>query len=302
MSFLRPFGDPMPRATRFWILLLILLVPAATLIPILAGSQAQSVDHLSMRGEMVTLFGHGPYRHMASDVAVQGLAQDWVTLLLAWPLLIACYVQALRGGRRAWLALSGVVAYLCVQYFLYLGMAAYNELFLLWVALLMAGSQALFRLLLARPLADWEGPVPPGTRRFVGGFLLLNGSMIVALWLGVILPPLMDGSLYPKALGHLTTLVVQGYDLALLLPASFVAGWSYLKGRSPGGLLAPVYAVFLALQMTALLAKIAWMAAVGVNAGPALVVIPLLLVGAMVAAGMGLKGEGTIRPLASAQP
>jgi hypothetical protein len=41
--------------------------------------------------------------------------------------------------------------------------------------------------------------------------------------------------------------------------------------------------------MAALLAKIAWMQAVGVNAGPALVIIPALLIGAALAAFLSLR-------------
>ena len=101
--------------------------------------------------------------------------------------------------------------------------------------------------------ADWPVDVSPGRRRYVGGFLLVNGVLITLLWLQVIVSPLLAGRLYPAGLAHLTTMIVQGFDLALLLPASFVAGVAYLRRRPPGGLLAPVYAVFLVLQMLALL-------------------------------------------------
>jgi hypothetical protein len=45
----------------------------------------------------------------------------------------------------------------------------------------------------------------------------------------------------------------------------------------------------LALQMSALLAKILWMSAIGVSAGPALVIIPILLGGALCAAVIALR-------------
>ena len=134
-----------------------------------------------------------------------------------------------------------------------------------------------------------HAPVPKGGRRYVGGFLILNGVLIGLLWLKVIVPPLIDGSLYPTDLGYLTTMIVQGFDLALFLPASLVAGSAYLRQRPVGELLAPIYAVFLSLQMLALLAKIAWMSMIGVSAGPALLVIPLLLLGAIVAAVLALR-------------
>lgn len=227
---------------------------------------------------------------LPADVAIQGLAQDLVTLVLGVPLLIACLIWARTGSRAGHLALTGVVAYLFVQYVLYLAMATYNELFLLWVLLVFLSSQALGRLLIARSPGEFESDhVPRWHRRAVGGFLIVNGALIGLLWLGVILPPLMSGSLYPTGLAHFTTMVVQGFDLALFLPPSFIAGYRYLKGKSGGGLLAPVYCVFLVLQMTALFAKIVWMTIVGAPAGPALVIIPILLLGALSAAYLALK-------------
>jgi hypothetical protein len=221
-------------------------------------------------------------------VAVQGLAQDVVTLAVGIPFLFAALVWARRGARAGHLALTGAVAYLLVQYFMYLAMATYNELFLLWVALVLLSSQALFRLLLAVPPTAFAVDVSVRQRRYVGGFLLLNGGLIALLWLQVIVPPLLDGSLYPAGLDHFTTMIVQGFDLALFLPLSLIVGFDYIKRRSPADLLAPVYMVFVSLQMLALLAKIVWMRAIGVSAGPALIIIPVLLVGAVVGAVLAL--------------
>jgi len=109
------------------------------------------------------------------------------------------------------------------------------------------------------------------------------------LWLQVIVPPLLDGSFYPAGLGHFTTMIVQGFDLALFLPPSLLAGLAYLRRRALGDLLAPIYAVFVSLQMLALLAKIVWMSRIGVSAGPALVIIPALLGGAIAAAVLALR-------------
>jgi hypothetical protein len=75
------------------------------------------------------------------------------------------------------------------------------------------------------------------------------------------------------------------------VPPSLLAGYRYLKRREPGDLLAPTYAVFLSLQMSALLAKILWMSQVGASAGPALVMIPTLLVGAITAAFFALRAQ-----------
>jgi hypothetical protein len=227
---------------------------------------------------------------MPKDIAVQGFAQDIVTLAAGIPFLFVSLAWARRGARGGHLALAGAIAYIFVQYFLYLGMATYNELFLLWVALVAISFQLLVRMLLSMPPSGFavEG-LSPARRRYVGGSLIANAALIAVLWLSVIVPPLLDGRLYPEGLAHFTTMIVQGFDLALFLPPSLIAGWAYIKRRPVGNLLAPVYAVFLSLQMVALLAKILWMRAIGVSAGPALALIPMLLVGAVLAAILALQ-------------
>jgi hypothetical protein len=279
---------PARRYTWLVLALAALALSAASAPFVLGGDGTAPERHTSIRGVEVILHGVGPYRHMPADVAVQGLAQDLVTLAVGIPFLLAALVWARRGARAGHLALTGAVAYLFVQYFMYLAMATYNELFLVWVALVLLSSQALFRLLLAVPPAAFAVDVSARQRRYVGGFLLLNGGLITLLWLQVIVPPLLDGSLYPAGLSHFTTMIVQGFDLALFLPPSLIAGFDYMKRRSPADLLAPVYTVFVSLQMLALLAKIVWMRAIGVSAGPALVMIPVLLGGAIVAAVLAL--------------
>jgi hypothetical protein len=278
----------MVRRITWAILLLAGLVAVATIVPLVYTSGPGPTTHLSVRGEEVVLYGYGPYRHMPADVAVQGLAQDLVTLGLALPVLLAALVLARRGSRAAALVVSGAVAYLVVQYALYLGLAMYNELFLLWIAILLVAFQVLVRLLLAAPAQAFAVTTTRRRRRYVGGFLVANGALIMLLWLQVIVPPLFEGTLYPAGLAHFTTMFVQAYDLALFIPPSLIAGIAYWRARARGEVLAPVYAVFLSLQMVALLAKIAWMSAVGASAGPALVMVPMLLVGATAAALLAL--------------
>jgi hypothetical protein len=40
---------------------------------------------MSIRGENITIYGKGIYQHMAADVAIQGIAQDYVTLFMGVP-------------------------------------------------------------------------------------------------------------------------------------------------------------------------------------------------------------------------
>lgn len=84
--------------------------------------------------------------------------------------------------------------------------------------------------------------------------------------MNIIVPPLIQGTIYPPELNHYTTLIVQGFDLGLLLPISFIVGLFLIKKKPMGYLYATTYIIFLSILMTALTAKIIAMGKNGVNA------------------------------------
>jgi hypothetical protein len=144
-----------PARRLTWMVLAIAVLAAlAAAAPFVWTAGPGPSFHTSVRGESVRLYGYGPYRHMPADVAVQGLAQDLVTLAIGIPFLIGALLWARRGSRAGHLALSGAAGYLFVQHFMYLAMGTYNELFLVFVALVLLTFQALVRLLLAVPDDD----------------------------------------------------------------------------------------------------------------------------------------------------
>ena len=76
---------PIPRHLILMITLLSVLAVLATVTPLLFTAGPGPSEYMSVRGKLVELYGYGPYRHMPSGVAVQGLAQDLVTLFLGIP-------------------------------------------------------------------------------------------------------------------------------------------------------------------------------------------------------------------------
>ena len=181
-----------------------------------------------------------------------------------------------------------------MTYLFYLVMAMYNPLFLVYAFLLGSSFFAFSLTLMGFDIEKLPEAFKPKTPTgLCGGFLIFNTLAIGQLWLGVVVPPLLDGSIYPAQLQHYTTLIVQGLDLGLLLPLSLVSGILLLKKRPMGYLLVPVYLVFLSLLMTALTAKIIAMALTGVNVIPVIFIIPTILVITIVCAVLMLK---SVRP------
>ncbi|WP_372947545.1 hypothetical protein [Mariniphaga sp.] len=256
---------------------IIILSVIATLVGIFTTGGPGNFDYETIRGKIVTIYGKGIYKHMSADVAIQGIAQDVVTLAIGIPLLIIVLFSYRRGSVKGHFLLTGTVGYFFVTYLFYTAMGMYNELFLGYVVLLGLTFFALFNLFISFDLKtisryfSYRAPA-----KFTGGFLIFNSVAIALLWLGRVVPPLLDGSVYPVDLQHYTTMIVQGFDLGLLLPISFVAGWLLLKKRPMGFLTGVPYIVFLALLMTALSAKIIAMGINGVNIIPAVFIIPAI--------------------------
>ena len=73
----------------------------------------------------------------------------------------------------------------------------------------------------------------------MGGFLLFLGAAVGLLWIGRIVPPLIEGTM-PIGLEHYTTLVIQGLDLGIVIPTQVIAGVLLIKRKTFGYLLASV--------------------------------------------------------------
>lgn len=247
-------------------------------------------EYETIRGQTIEIYGIGIYQHMSADVAIQGIAQDYITLLLAIPLLIISLIGYRRNILQAKFILAGTLGYFLVTYLFYSAMGMYNIMFLPYVILLCLSFFGLFIILKSLIKIDILSLFSlKSPSKFVGWFLIINSVSIAFLWLNIIVPPLFDGTIYPAELNHYTTLIVQGFDLGLLLPICFVSGFLLLKKKPEGYLYATIYLVFLSLLMTALTAKIIAMALNNVNVIPVIVIIPSINIITIVSAILMIK-------------
>jgi hypothetical protein len=260
------------------VIFIVMLAAMAASAGIFSESGPGPFELESVRGETVKIYGKGIYRHMSADVAPQGIAQDVVTLGLGIPLLLITLWWSRSGSLRARFLLAGVLGYFLVTYLFYLVMGMYNEFFLVYAALL-GLSSAGFGLVVhaiskSNPGSHFGNQTPHKT---AGVFLMVNSVLIAMLWLQIVVPPLLDGSIIPVQAEHYTTLIVQGLDLGFLLPLSFISGWFFYRKKSIGYVLAPVYLGFLTLLMSALVAKIIAMGMEGQNIIPVIFIIPAIM-------------------------
>jgi hypothetical protein len=270
-----PFNIKAPIQMKILIGVIALVATICTSIGIFSGGGPGPYNYTSIRNNTVTIFGKGVYHHMSAEVAPQGIAQDYITLFIGIPLLMVSFWVSRRGSIRGKFILAGVLGYFTVTYLFYLVMAMYNYLFLGYVILLGASFFAFLMVLSSFELSELHNFIGNKTPvKAIGGFLIFVSFSIAFLWLSIVIPPLLNGTLIPKEVEHYTTLIVQGLDLAILLPSAFIIGNLFRSRKPLGLLLAPVYFIFLSMLMTALTAKVIAMWSLGYNVIPVIFIIP----------------------------
>jgi hypothetical protein len=219
------------------------------------GGEGES-EFTSLHGETVQIHGKGLYRNDSVSMAAQAIGQDLVTLVLGIPLLLVSLYRTRKGSIRGRLLLAGTLGYFLYAYASYSFLATYNNFFLLYVALFSTSLFAfIFTMLSFNTGLLKESFAPELPVKRISGFLFFLGGALGLLWLGRILPPLLDGG-NPVGIEHYTTLVIQAMDLAVIVPFSILAGVLLLR-RNPAGYLLSSVLIMKGLSMcTALTAMI----------------------------------------------
>ncbi len=197
----------------------------------------------TFRGQSATTYGLGVYRNDSLLIGAGLRGTDAITLFLCIPLLLAATLLYRRGSVRSRFLLAGMLSY-----FLYnsaslaLG-AAYNPLFLLYVAYF---SASLFAFTSSCASADLAGlPARISSllpRRGIAAFLLISGSVLAAVWLSDLIGSLAAGTL-PQTLAGYTTMMTYVLDLGIITPAVFISAVLVLRGSPRGYLFAFVLLV-----------------------------------------------------------
>ena len=269
------------RLLSFFVLYIVVISSFAASAGIFSSGGPGRTEHPTVRGSKVILYGDGLYRHMSADVAIQGIAQDYVTLFAAVPLLIISFIFARRGSVKGTLSLMGLMLYFFLTYLFYTAMAMYNKMFLAYVTLITASLFSLILLLVSFDYTNFSAKIKSEKIYRAGGiFLIVNASLIMLLWLSIVVPPLLDGTVIPAAVEHYTTLVVQGFDLGIFLPLAFASGYLALRRSNFGYVFVNVYMIFLSVLMSALVSKIVFMAMAGANVFPVIFIMPVIAISA----------------------
>ena len=161
---------------------------------------------------------------------------DLVTLLVAVPILIVALFLAIRGSLRAQLVWLGMLDYTLYNFSFYLFGAAFNGLFLVYVALFVLSIFALIFGLLALNAKGISEQFGTGTPvRWISGYTLLVALFLGGFWISLSLNYIFTGYV-PQiviAVEHPTN-VIAALDLSMVVPIQLL-GAIWLWQRQPWG-------------------------------------------------------------------
>jgi hypothetical protein len=223
-----------------WLIPLIgILALFAVVMGLFYQTSGQPYPISSFRGEKVMIYGHGLYHFDTVSNAAQAQGNDLITLVVGLPLLIVSTWLAFRGSLRGHLLLTGTLGFFLYTYMSMSMLAAYNSLFLVYVALFGLSLYAFILSMLSFDLAELPQHFSPHLPRgWIAGVLFAMGGFLFLAWMGRIIPPLLQNTI--PALENTTTLVIQAMDLVLIMPLAILSGILLLRRTAWGYLLASV--------------------------------------------------------------
>src|SRR5687768_16199923 len=207
---------------------LVPLLAVLTLISAGAGlfwqNEGSPYRFTTLYGENVEIYGQGLYEHdtIFSAGAIQGA--DVVSLFVGLPLLAISFLLYRRGSLRGGFLLASILAY----YFYYaasLGLiVAYNNLYLVYLALFSVSFFALVLTLAAIDLPSLPARFSSRLPRYgMAIFMFVVGIAVAFIWLSDVINAQTTNAI-PEALGSHSALVTYTLDVGIIAPACLLAG------------------------------------------------------------------------------
>lgn len=225
------------------IILIVILSAFSCLAAIFSTGELSQTTMTSAFGEEIRLYGKGLYARNSLSMAVQAIAQDYVTLILVLPCTMTALFLTRKKNILGEFILTGLLGYFLYTYMSYAFLMYYNSLFLVYVVLMALSFYGFvigINKLLGNGVVDkLEAKMKTKGLRI---FLFITGIAIGLMWMGRIFPTITNDTA-PEGLDNCATLVIQAMDLGIIVPACFVISYLLKRRSKMGYVLGPVIIV-----------------------------------------------------------
>jgi hypothetical protein len=241
--------------------IILILVLIATIMGVFYQTPGAPFEYTTVRGEHATFQGSGLYRYDPAWYVREGVIWDAINLFIGVPLFAIAIYLSQRNSLRGRLLLGGLLFYFCYVYAMAMTGNSFNPLFLVYVAIFALTAVAFFVNLYGIDVRRLPIQVSERfPRRLFIGFTFAVGTVLTVLWVGRIIP-IMINDRFPSDIAGLTTLPSQAFDLGMVVPLMISTG-ILLWQRSPWGYLLTSVSITHGLMMSITL--------------PSFIVVPLI--------------------------
>jgi len=220
----------------FLSILIFILVLVATASGLFYQTPGSPIEYTTVRGELAVYTGSGLYRFDPAWLAREGAVWDAINLFVGLPLFALAIYLSQKNSLRGRLLLGGMLFYFYYVYIMAMAGYAFNRMFLVYTTIFALSGVAFFINLHAIDVTRLPEKISPRFPRglFIG-FTFAMSFLLILLWLGRIVPIIIDGQ-FPEDMTGLNTLVSQGFDLGMIVPLLLSTGillwrhsaWGYL--------------------------------------------------------------------------
>lgn len=227
-----------------WLCLVIALMAAITAgFGVFMRGSGSTSSATSIRGEQFTYVTDGVYAFNPQRVVAEGVGWDWVTLLVAVPLLLVSLPGLARGSLRARLLAMGILGYFFYQYLMYAVFWAFGPLLPSFIVLYALSAVAIVRIVATIDIAELPERIGDGfPRKGMVVFCGVIALLLVAMWVQR-LATAYRGDLAGAGLFGMPTFTVQAMDLGMLVPIAIATAVLLWRSNPWGYLLGIVFAV-----------------------------------------------------------
>ena len=200
----------------------------------------------TLHGQTIEMYGQGLYQYDTAFKAPILRGTDAVYLFLCLPLLAIAFILYRRGSLRGGIFLTGMLAVFLYNFVSMAFGAAYNNMFLAYLA---GFSTSLFAFILAFTSIDLEMLAkrisPKLPHRGMAIFIAFAGTSVL-VWLIEIVGSLI-GRYAPESLASYTTDVTAVLDIGIITPMAWLTCVLLFRRIPLGYLLAPVLLILNAI-------------------------------------------------------
>jgi hypothetical protein len=225
-------------------------------------------------GLWVTDFYRGPLAW-----TVQGVAQDFIDLVIVLPALVISALLAARGSQRARLIWLGALSYLVYSFVIYAFGVYFNALFLVYVAALGCCLWALIGGMATTEWGDIRTQFAPNTPvKIVSVLLLIQVVLFYLTWLKEDIPAILSGTIPATVIeSGLASNPVHVLDMAAMLPAIALSAIWLWRRRTLGFGLVVVMLTNIIFQCVSIATIMIFSARAGLAAGTELIIVFAIL-------------------------